>query len=77
MKICRGCEFNSKNIPNYKNLTRPDEHCIRCGCTLAAKTKCMSCECPLPGEEKKWQAVVSAKEESDINEKINSEEDGK
>jgi hypothetical protein len=77
MEICRKCEFNSKNIPNYKNLTRPDEHCIRCMCTLAAKTKCMSCECPLPGEEKKWEALVSAKEESDINEEINTQENGK
>lgn len=64
MEICRNCEFDSKNIPNYKNLTRPDEHCIKCGCTLAAKTKCMSCACPI----NKWTALVSAKEESEINE---------
>lgn len=37
----------------------------------------MSCECPLPGEEKKWEALVSAKEESDINEEINTRENGK
>jgi hypothetical protein len=38
---------------------RPDEHCTNCGCTLAAKTRCLSCECPL----KKWMAVVKTHEE--------------
>ena len=49
MSICEGCEFHSKN---HKSI-RPDAHCTNCGCTLAAKTKCLTCECPL----KKWGAT--------------------
>ena len=47
--ICEGCEFHSKN---HKSI-RPDAHCTNCGCTLSAKTKCLTCECPL----KKWVAT--------------------
>ncbi len=50
--ICTQCEEHSYNKPEYTTV-RPDAHCTNCGCTLAAKTKCLSCECPL----KKWVAV--------------------
>ena len=55
MSICRQCEYNSeirKKDKAFKTL-RPDEHCTNCGCTLSAKTKCLSCVCPI----KKWEAV--------------------
>lgn len=47
--ICNSCEFHSKNHLSI----RPDVHCVECGCTLSAKTKCLTCECPL----KKWLAT--------------------
>ena len=50
--ICLECDKHSYNVPEYKSL-RPDAHCTECGCTLAAKTKCLSCECPL----QKWLAI--------------------
>lgn len=50
--ICTQCEEHSYNKPEYTTV-RPDAHCTNCGCTLAAKTKCLSCECPL----KKWGPV--------------------
>lgn len=53
LNICRNCEFYSPNHPS-KSL-RPDIHCVNCGCTLSAKTACLSCECPI----KKWHKVVS------------------
>jgi hypothetical protein len=46
MDICNACE----HVSTKHNTIRPDVHCIECGCTLAAKTKCLTCECPL----KKW-----------------------
>lgn len=49
LKVCEGCEWHSKN---HSTPWRPDEHCTHCGCTLASKTKCLTCECPL----KKWLA---------------------
>jgi hypothetical protein len=49
MNICNACEEHSANKKEYKSLRR-DAHCTNCGCTLAAKTKCLTCECPL----KKW-----------------------
>jgi hypothetical protein len=55
LAICEGCEHHSKN----HSTVRPDAHCVRCGCTLSAKTKCLSCSCPI----KKWKAVLTDKEE--------------
>jgi hypothetical protein len=51
MKECSVCEHNSK----FHNTIRIDEYCTDCGCTLMAKTKCLSCACPL--EVPKWTAV--------------------
>jgi len=47
--VCDTCSYHSKN---HKTI-RPDDHCTHCGCTLIAKTKCLSCECPI----KKWTEV--------------------
>ena len=55
LSICRECDYNSevkKKKFDYKTV-RPDEHCTNCGCTLSAKTKCLSCSCPI----KKWEAL--------------------
>ena len=49
--ICEACEEHSSNKKDYKSL-RIDAHCAECGCTLSAKTKCLTCECPF----KKWGA---------------------
>ena len=46
MSVCESCEYHSKNHFSI----RPDAHCTNCGCTLSAKTKCLTCECPV----KKW-----------------------
>lgn len=62
--ICNYCEYNSK----YNKTFRPDVHCIECGCTLSAKTRCLSCECPL--KSPKWKAVLTEEEEEEmLNEK--------
>lgn len=59
LAICRGCMYNSVKAAadgtKFSTSWRPDEHCISCGCTLAAKTKCLSCACPLG----KWAALLS------------------
>jgi hypothetical protein len=51
LAICNVCEEHSSNKKDYKSL-RIDDHCTECGCMLSAKTKCLTCECPL----KKWIA---------------------
>jgi len=49
MEICNGCQWHSS-----KMLTkRPDVHCTKCGCTLAAKTRSLESSCPL----KKWTST--------------------
>jgi len=48
LAICEACEEHSSK---HKTV-RLDVHCNNCGCTLSAKTKCLTCECPL----KKWAA---------------------
>ncbi len=47
-----------------------DEHCTDCGCTLSAKGKCLSCECPLEGENKKWGPVVTYEENQEITKQL-------
>ena len=66
MNICRECPFFSENRKKhgYKTI-RADEHCTDCGCTLAPKARCLSCECP-----KKFWFPVTTQEE---HEKIKSE----
>ena len=56
--ICEQCPHHSSK---HKTM-RPDAHCVECGCTLAAKTKCLSCSCPF----NKWVALVTQEEEENI-----------
>jgi hypothetical protein len=58
LDICASCPSHSK----HHSSIRPDDHCVVCGCTLAAKTKCFSCECPL----NKWLAVTTEEQEQEI-----------
>jgi hypothetical protein len=62
MNICNDCQFHSKN---YQTV-RLDDHCTSCGCTLSAKTKCLSCACPL----EKWQSVMSREQEDEMDDEI-------
>ena len=48
LKICRDCKMNSI----YIKSKRIDEHCTVCGCNIAAKISCLSCDCPIG----KWKA---------------------
>jgi hypothetical protein len=57
--ICNRCPLHSKN---HNTPIRPDDHCTHCGCNLDAKTKCLSCECPI-GE---WKGLISLKQEQEI-----------
>jgi hypothetical protein len=61
MEICTPCIFNSKNRKHSK--LRLDEHCTICGCTLSAKTKCLSCCCP----KEYWMCVITEQQEEEIN----------
>jgi hypothetical protein len=62
LDVCSKCTYHSevrKQKLNYSTL-RPDEHCVHCGCTLSAKTRCLSCECPLG----LWKAVQINEDEN-------------
>lgn len=48
--ICNTCEWNSKFHSSSK---RPDVHCTKCGCTIAAKVRSPESECPIA----KWPAI--------------------
>jgi hypothetical protein len=66
LEICNSCPLHSKN----HSTKRPDAHCTECGCTLSAKVKCLSCECPL--KTPKWLAVIdSLDKEHEIKNAIN------
>ena len=47
------CNYNVEVVPGVKG----------CGCPLKKKLKCLSCSCPA----NKWQAVISEKQEQEIN----------
>jgi len=58
LKVCKTCPEHSSNKEGYETI-RPDEHCTDCGCTLSAKTKCLSCKCPIG----KWVPVITKEQE--------------
>lgn len=59
LSICGECPKHSKN---FSTPMRPDDHCTECGCTLSAKTACLSCKCPLD----KWQAYITEQEQEKL-----------
>jgi len=64
LAICSQCSFQSevrKRLSDYKTI-RPDVHCTNCGCTLAAKTRCLSCSCPIG----LWKEVLTSEQEEEI-----------
>jgi hypothetical protein len=65
MAICEACPHHSK----HHVTRRPDAHCTRCGCTLSAKTVCLSCSCPI----NKWEAHMTDEQYDEIRKEINNE----
>ena len=59
LAICEECGEHSK----FHKSIRLDAHCTICECTLSAKTRCLSCECPL----NKWDAVMTEQQEDEIS----------
>jgi hypothetical protein len=59
--ICEGCANHSNN----HSSKRPDAHCVSCGCTLSAKTKFLSCKCPID----KWSAVLNDEQQDIIEDR--------
>lgn len=53
LEICSTCPEHSAN--KKEASIRWDDHCTNCGCTLSAKTACLTCECPLD----KWKAILT------------------
>lgn len=68
LKICAACHYHSKN---HKSV-RPDEHCTACGCTLSAKTRCLTCSCPFT----KWIEVATDEQGAEIKKAIDDGEQG-
>lgn len=65
MEICNACE----NISTKHRSIRPDVFCIDCGCTLSAKTKCLSCSCPID----KWVGMMTDEQYDEIKQAIDGE----
>jgi hypothetical protein len=65
MAVCEDCEFHSKHHKTF----RLDDHCTNCGCTLSAKTKCLSCECPIS----KWLPVLEEDKEQELKTAMQNE----
>lgn len=56
MAICNECP----HISTKHQSVRPDVHCMKCGCTLSAKTACLSCSCPINN----WLPIATKEEET-------------
>lgn len=73
LEICEKCTYHSEvrsRKLGYK-IRRPDVHCTHCGCTLSAKTRCLSCSCPI----KLWEAVLSEEEDDKLIKELEDERD--
>lgn len=66
LAICSVCPHHSKN---HFTPLRPDAHCTLCGCTLTAKTACLSCKCP--DDVPRWESVLTKDEQEKISENGN------
>jgi len=66
MSVCENCELHSKHHKTF----RLDDHCTDCGCTLSAKTKCLSCQCP----KDKWLPVLESEKEEEIKTALQHEQ---
>ena len=68
INICNTCEYDSNKSLTTMAKIRFDRHCTHCGCTLSAKTRSLTSECPIG----KWGAAVKDEdygtEESNIEE---------
>ena len=72
LEICSTCSFQSemqKKVHGYKTM-RPDVHCTHCGCTLSAKTACLSCNCPI----NLWGPVASSEQHEHLQKELNEPE---
>lgn len=67
LNICFDCKHHSRF---HHTPLRPDAHCVECGCTLSAKTRCLSCSCPF----EKWKAVATEEEGEQIEKIVNGKE---
>jgi hypothetical protein len=74
MDICNECRYyseNRKKNEGYKS-PRPDVHCTNCGCTLSAKTRCLSCNCPM----KYWKALMTDDQYDEIRNELGENGEG-
>jgi hypothetical protein len=72
LDVCSRCPHQSENrkaSDKRFRTVRPDVHCTSCGCTLSAKTACLSCSCP----KGFWKEVLS----EDDAEQLKNDVDGK
>lgn len=73
MTICKECHYYSENRKkDGYTSSRPDVHCTNCGCTLAAKTKCLSCNCPM----KYWKAIMTDDQYDEIRNELGENGEG-
>jgi hypothetical protein len=71
LSVCAKCSYQSDNrkaTGRYESV-RPDLHCTNCGCTLSAKTACLSCKCPID----KWEAVLGEEEFDEIHKELGND----
>ena len=71
MSICHTCpQYSENKKKDGHRIIRPDIHCTNCGCTLSAKTRCLSCSCP----KDLWKAIMTDDQYDEIRAEI--KEDG-
>lgn len=74
MSICNECHYYSENRKKdgKYSFSRPDVHCTNCGCTLAAKTKCLSCSCPMDY----WKSIMTDDQYDEIRNTLGDDGEG-
>lgn len=64
--ICNTCE----HISIKHETSRPDVHCVKCGCPLATKTRSLDSGCPIG----KWSKIPRNNEKQEVRNKKGSVE---
>lgn len=68
MDICRSCPYYDPEGISEKVILRGLESCAACGCALALKTHCMSCNCGMEelGLTPLWEKELEQHEEDSL-----------
>jgi len=68
---CKTCDY--LDLTGKKCAMNGSQPCCSdCGCSLAFKTRALSSECPLKGDAKRWESLMTSEQEGELRKKLDN-----